>query len=158
MTGTVQSQLVGLAVTVFAGVIMGALFDLYRVARWALRPGRLFTVICDVIFWLFAATVVFMFLLAYSWGEVRFFMLVGFALGFSMYRVVLGRHVVGGAVSTYEYAQHARKSIVLGCKEGALALRRAGVRWRKGFRRVSACMGTLWMNVKSKFGFWRKES
>jgi len=52
---------------------MGPLFDLYRVARWALRPGRLFTVICDVIFWLFAATVVFMFLLASFLGRGKVF-------------------------------------------------------------------------------------
>jgi spore cortex biosynthesis protein YabQ len=158
VTGTVQSQLIGLAVTVLAGVIMGALFDLYRVARWALRPGRALTAICDVIFWLFAATMVFKFLLAYSWGEVRFYMLVGFALGFGVYRVVLGRHVVGGAVSVYEHAQYARNRIVLGYREGALGLRRAGARWRKAFRKASAYMERLWANVKSKVHFSRKES
>lgn len=158
MTGTVQSQLIGLAVTVLAGVIMGALFDLYRVARWAFRPGRALTAVCDVIFWLFAATVVFTFLLAYSWGEVRFYMLVGFALGFGVYRVVLGRHVLGGAVSAYEHAQHARNRIVLGYREGTLGLRRAGAGWRKGFRKASASIERLWVNVKSKFRLSRKES
>jgi len=158
VTGTVQSQLIGLAVTVVAGVIAGALFDLYRVARWALRPGKVFTAISDVIFWLFAATMVFKFLLAYSWGEVRFYMLVGFAVGFGVYRAVMGRRVVGGAVSTYEYVQHARREIVLGFREGTLGLRRASSRWRKGFRRTCVCLGTLWANIKRKLCFHRKES
>ncbi|NLB73447.1 MAG: spore cortex biosynthesis protein YabQ [Firmicutes bacterium] len=158
MTGTVESQLVGLAVTMVAGVIAGALFDLYRVARWAMRPGKVFTAISDVVFWLFAATMVFRFLLAYSWGEVRFYMLVGFAAGFAVYRAVMGRRVVGGAVSTYEYAQHAGRTIALGFREGTLGLRRASSRWRKGCRKTYACLGTLWANIKRKLCFSRKES
>ena len=158
MTGTVQSQLIGLAVTVLAGVIMGALFDLYRVARWALRPGRALTAICDVIFWLFAATMVFRFLLAYSWGEVRFYMLVGFAAGFGVYRVVMGRRVVGGAVSTYEYTQRARKNVVLGFREGILVLGRANSRWRRRLRKTCARLGMFWTNIRRKLCFWRKES
>jgi spore cortex biosynthesis protein YabQ len=158
VTGTVQSQLVGLAIPLLAGVIAGALFDLYRVARWALRPGKALTAISDVIFWLFAATMVFKFLLAYSWGEVRFYMLVGFAAGFGMYRAVMGRRVVGGAVSTYECVQHARREIVLGFREGVQGLRRASSRWRKGFRKTCACLGTLWANVRRKLCFPRKES
>jgi hypothetical protein len=101
---------------------------------------------------------VFKFLLAYSWGEVRFYMFVGFASGFGVYRVVLGRHVVGGAVSAYEHAQNARNKIVLGYREGALKLKRADTRLRKGFRKASACMGTLWANIKSKLSLSRKES
>ena len=158
MTGTVQSQLVGLAVTVLAGVITGAVFDLYRVARWALRPGRALTAISDVIFWLFAATMVFRFLLAYSWGEVRFYMLVGFAAGFGVYRAVMGRRVVGGAVSTYEYVQHARRKIVLSFREATLGLKRASSRLRKRFRKTRVSLGTLWADIKRKLCFSRKES
>ena len=144
MTGTVQSQLVGLVVTVLTGVIVGVSFDLYRIARWAFRPGRAATVIFDVVFWLFAATVVFACLLVYSWGEVRFYMLVGFAVGFGVYRMVLGRYVLGVAVSAYEHVQYARKKMVLGYKEGALGLKRASK--------------ALWLRVKREFFFWRKES
>ncbi len=158
MIGTVQSQLIGLAVTVLTGVITGVSFDLYRVARWAFRPGRAVTAICDVVFWLFAATVVFAFLLAYSWGEVRFYMFVGFAMGFGIYRMVLGRHVVGGAVSTYKYAQHTRRKMVVGYKEGALGLRRASTGWRKRLRKVSLYMQALWGRVKRELYFWRKGS
>lgn len=158
MTGTVQSQLIGLAVTVLAGMIMGLSFDLYRVARWAFRLGRALTAIFDVLFWILAATLVFAFLLAYSWGEVRFYMLVGFAMGFGVYRLIFGRRIVGGAVSAYEHAKWAQRRLILGYREGTLRLRRAEVGWRKRARKISAYFGSLWLKVKKELCFWRKES
>jgi len=87
------------------------------VARWAVRPGKVFTAVFDIVFWLFIATMVFRFLLAYSWGEVRFYMLVGFAMGFSVYRVIVGNRVVGGCVSTYEYMRYVRRKMFFGFRE-----------------------------------------
>lgn len=158
MTGTVQSQLIGLAVTVSAGIITGALFDLYRVARWAVRPGKVFTAVFDIVFWLFIATMVFKFLLAYSWGEVRFYMLVGFAMGFSVYRVIVGNRVVGGCVSTYEYMRYVRRKMFFGFREGTLRLKRASLTWWKRLRRACTYLDTFWANIKEKLCFCRKES
>ncbi|NLS44905.1 MAG: spore cortex biosynthesis protein YabQ [Firmicutes bacterium] len=158
MIDTVRLQLIELGVTALAGVIMGILFDLYRVARWALRPGKVITVICDIIFWLLATTVVFIFLVTYSWGDVRFYMFVGFAAGFCIYRAIFGRHVVGSAVSTYEHVQNVRKKVIIGYREGALGLRRVSTRWRKGFRKGSGTVEALLLNIKNRLFPFRKES
>ena len=74
------------------------------VARWAVRPGKVFTAVFDIVFWLFIATMVFRFLLAYS-GRGQVYMLVGFAMGFSVHGDYRNR-VVGGCVSTYEYMRY----------------------------------------------------
>ena len=158
MTGNVQSQLVGLSVTFLGGAITGAMFDLYRVARWAIRPGKICTLISDIIFWLFAATMVFKFLLIYSWGEVRFYMIAGFGLGFAIYKIIIGRRVVSSAVSTYEYFQYIRRKTIFGFKEGTLWVRRKGFTWFKGCRKIcSHCKG-VWENIKKRCSFRRKES
>ncbi len=139
MTDSVELQALTLLVTVATGAIVGVFFDLYRVTRSVLGLGRLATAVCDVAFCLFAAAVVFAFLLATCWGEVRFFVFVGFAAGFAAYRTLLGRQVIGGAVSAYDLVRRARRRVGLGMREGALRWRRAvrdARRRTRGLRRL----------------------
>lgn len=144
MIDSVRSEAFTLVVTVATGAIVGMFFDLYRVTRSVLGLGRLATAVCDLAFWLFAAAVVFAFLLATSWGEVRFFVFVGFAAGFAWYRAALGRRVVGGVVSVYDLARRARRRVGLGVREGAL-------RWRRMAAAVRRKSGRVRRNARGTF-------
>ncbi|MEW6229040.1 MAG: spore cortex biosynthesis protein YabQ [Bacillota bacterium] len=154
---SVMSQAFTLFVTVATGAIVGVFFDLYRVTRSVLRLGRLATAVGDVCFWLFAATVVFVFLLAACWGEVRFYVFVGFAAGFAAYRAVLGRQVIGGAVSAYDLVRRARRYTMQGMREGSFRLRRTAAT----FRRKRNILRSKARNIRGRFkvpGFWKKGS
>lgn len=146
MIEPVESQAFTLLVTVLTGVIVGVFFDLYRVTRSVLGLGPVATAVGDILFSLFATTVAFTFLLATCWGEVRFFMFLGFGAGFAGYRAVLGRRVIGGAVSVVEACRRARRRARLGVREASFRLRRAAARVRKtaarARRRVAAVRRT----------------
>ncbi|MGE5587285.1 MAG: spore cortex biosynthesis protein YabQ [Clostridia bacterium] len=131
MIEPVESQAFTLLVTVLTGVIVGVSFDLYRVTRSVLGLGPIPTAVCDILFSLFATTVAFTFLLAACWGEVRFFMFLGFGAGLAGYRAVLGRRVIGGAVSVVEACRRLRRQAGLGVREASFRLRRAAARARK---------------------------
>ncbi|HHY33006.1 MAG TPA: hypothetical protein GX515_08340 [Firmicutes bacterium] len=125
MIEPVESQAFTLLVTILTGVIVGVFFDLYRVARSVLGLGPVATAAGDLLFSLFATTVAFTFLLATCWGEVRFFMFLGFAAGFAGYRAVLGRRVMGSAVSVVEGCRRVRRRARLGFREASFRMRRA---------------------------------
>ncbi len=131
MIEPVESQAFTLLVTVMTGVIVGVFFDLYRVARSALALGPVATAVGDICFSLFATTVAFTFLLATCWGEVRFYVFLGFLAGFAGYRAVLGHRVIGGAVSVVEAGRRVRRRARLGVREASFRLRRAAVKARK---------------------------
>jgi spore cortex biosynthesis protein YabQ len=77
-----------------AGAILGFLFDMYRIWRGIVHPGRLFTALGDLIFWLFAACAVGMFLFSPGWVEMRFYIVICMLAGLFFYRKLLSRPIV----------------------------------------------------------------
>ncbi len=94
MTGPVTAQAAVFAFTVAIGLLLGFLFDLYRVVRGRLRPGPLATVLGDLLFSLLATGVTFALLVVGNWGELRLYVWVGFLLGAFFYRLFLSRSVI----------------------------------------------------------------
>ena len=74
-----QVQAFGLTVTL--GILMGFLFDFYRVLFQFVRPAKWLTQVADLLFWLVLAAVVFSILLLSNWGEVRAYVFLGLAVG-----------------------------------------------------------------------------
>ncbi len=68
-----------------AGFAFGLAFDLYRVLRRLSNPGRIMTVVCDLLFWLVYAIWIFVLLLRTNAGEVRYHVFVSIVAGASFY-------------------------------------------------------------------------
>lgn len=79
----VQLSILGSTVALGAG--MGTLYDIFRTWRLLARPRRWQLYLADFIYWFLAALGVFVGLLLTNWAEVRFFMLLGLALGAGLY-------------------------------------------------------------------------
>lgn len=84
-------QLYAFGLTLLAGATTGLVFDLYRLSRSWLRPGMVATAIMDLFFWLVAAPVITIYLLLANWGELRFYVFVGIALGLALYYLIFSR-------------------------------------------------------------------
>lgn len=75
-----------------AGLVVGFLFDFYRVGRGKVLPtGVLATFITDLIFSFIAAAIIFAFLIAGSWGEFRVHLLLGALSGLVFYFFIFSR-------------------------------------------------------------------
>jgi spore cortex biosynthesis protein YabQ len=70
---------------VIAGLAIGLLFDLYRLLRWLLRPGRVGTYVGDLLFWLVLTPILFFLLLSTNGGELRLYVFVVLAVGCLLY-------------------------------------------------------------------------
>ncbi|MBE3577884.1 MAG: spore cortex biosynthesis protein YabQ [Limnochordales bacterium] len=68
-----------------AGLMIGLLFDLYRLGRWLFRPGRIGTYVGDILFWLLLTPVLFVLLLFTNGGELRLYVFAGLAGGCLLY-------------------------------------------------------------------------
>lgn len=91
---TVSEQLTQLFLSCGMGFLLGAYYDVYRVIRLVMRSGKRWIFVQDLLFFLTAAVLTFLFSLAVMEGRLRFYLFLGELLGFSAYYFTIGRVVV----------------------------------------------------------------
>lgn len=78
-------QLYAFGMTIMGGVAMGVVFDLFRVMRSSAHPRGVLTWVSDILYWVSVTPLVAGFLLHANWGELRFYVVLGVALGIMLY-------------------------------------------------------------------------
>jgi spore cortex biosynthesis protein YabQ len=78
-------------ITVITGVVMGVLFDFYRILRGVFRLRWILTSLADLLYWLLSTVLVFVALLFGNWGEVRLYVFFGLFAGVFGYYKLLSR-------------------------------------------------------------------
>lgn len=76
------------------GFLLGAYYDVFRILRCILRPGAVRVFWQDMLYFLTAAPLVFLFALAVNDGVMRLYLFAGLVAGFFAYRYTVGRAVV----------------------------------------------------------------
>ena len=74
------------------GLILGVIYDLYRVFSYYSKAKKILTAIEDILFWLIIASVVFFFLFNKTGGIIRGFVIFGFVIGFIFYLKVISKY------------------------------------------------------------------
>lgn len=97
----VSVQIGNFLMTIFCGLLMGVLFDGYRVVRGILTPRTIFTDIGDLMFWGVSTLVVFATLLVTNWGEVRLYVFLGLAIGIFVYLKLCSRTIIRILISAW---------------------------------------------------------
>ncbi|MGE5576162.1 MAG: spore cortex biosynthesis protein YabQ [Syntrophothermus sp.] len=111
----VKLQAASFFITVLAGLLLGLLFDTYRVMRRRTKPRGLATSLGDLLFWVVATSVTFTFLLLGNWGELRLYVFVGLFLGVGFYYWALSRlyiRFLAGILRTAGIASHRGADLV----------------------------------------------
>lgn len=78
-------------ITIAAGLIIGVLFDIYRIIRGFNNPGNFITAIADILFWVFAAILIFIYFLLTTNGDLRYYTLIALLTGIVLYFKVISR-------------------------------------------------------------------
>lgn len=87
----VSTQIGNFFMTICCGLIIGLLFDTYRVLRGIFSPQTFFTGLGDLLFWIVSTLVVFGALLCTNWGEVRLYVFLGLIIGAVAYIKLFSR-------------------------------------------------------------------
>ena len=86
---SIKAQLNVLIYSVIAGMITGVLFDIYRMIRGIKNPKAILSFLCDLMFWVFSAFIVFIFLLYTNYAFMEIYIFLYIALGTYIYLKLL---------------------------------------------------------------------
>lgn len=81
-------------ISIAAGLILGLMFDTYRIIRGFDSPKKGIIIISDLFFWVLASVLIFTFFLYASDGYLRYNTFIGMILGILIYAVFLSRLII----------------------------------------------------------------
>lgn len=94
MTADLTGQAITFLLTGLAGFAFGLVYDGFRIFRKMLHHNPILTAIEDVLFWVLSTLLLFTLLVHINFGQVRFFTLLGVALGIILYLCTLSRIIL----------------------------------------------------------------
>lgn len=94
MNISVTNQVYVFIMSAVGGALVGAVFDVFRAIRKKIRQGAVAVGVQDILFWLIASFIVFMFMYNYNNGEPRWFVFGGALTGAVLYYGTFGHVMV----------------------------------------------------------------
>lgn len=76
------------------GVLIGIIFDIFRILRKAIKTSDFVTYIEDFLFWIITSIILFYSIFTYNNGELRFFMFLAVILGFVLYLCTISSYLI----------------------------------------------------------------
>jgi len=83
---------------VLSGAVVGVAFDCFRIIRRISHASDISTFLQDILFWILSSIIVFLFMLRFNAGEVRWYMYLGTFLGAFMYFLTISNYVIASIV------------------------------------------------------------
>lgn len=94
MENAIHSQGYIFLATLYGGIIIGFIYDLYRIFRYFFKPKKVATFFEDLMFWIIIALIALFVLIFSSWGELRGYEFLGFLSGAILYNKLLSKIVI----------------------------------------------------------------
>lgn len=88
---TVQFQIFMFSITLYGGLLIGLLYDVYRAINGNRRTKTLITSLWDILFLLGIFLVVIYIVFSSNFGDLRAYVFIGFIVGFFLYVKIIGR-------------------------------------------------------------------
>ena len=76
------------------GVLIGVLFDIFRIIRKTFKTNDIITYLEDILFWILTGIIVIYAMYRFCDGELRFFMIIGIVMGTCLYIVTISQYVI----------------------------------------------------------------
>ena len=81
-------------VFIINGILIGLIFDLFRISRKVIKTNNLMTYIEDFIFWILTGFIVLYSIFVFNNGELRLFMFIGIILGVIIYTLLMSKYFI----------------------------------------------------------------
>lgn len=76
------------------GILIGLLFDFFRIARKVIHTNDIITYIEDILFWILAGLIMLYSIFVFNNGELRLFMFLGILLGAFVYLLFVSSYII----------------------------------------------------------------
>lgn len=90
----VSNQAYLFLVFIVNGIVIGLLFDFFRIVRKVFLSNDMITCIEDILFWILTGGTVLYSIFVFNNGEIRFFMFLGILIGAIIYMITLSSYVI----------------------------------------------------------------
>lgn len=95
----VYNQLFCLGVFTITGILIGVLFDIFRILRKSFHTSDWVTYIQDILFWILAGTLMLFSIFTFNNGEIRSYVFIGILIGVVIYMLALSKLFVKSSVT-----------------------------------------------------------
>lgn len=100
------------AVFIINGILIGLLFDVFRIIRRTFKTTDFTTYIQDVIFWIITGIITLAFIFYFNNGEIRFYVFLGIVLGISVYILTISKYVIKISVIIINYIKKVISTLI----------------------------------------------
>ncbi len=90
----ISNQAYLFAIFIIVGVIIGLVFDFFRILRKVFKTADIITYIEDIIFWILTGFIVLYSVFTFNNGEIRIFMFLGILLGVIIYMIFFSKYII----------------------------------------------------------------
>lgn len=103
MNINVNQQLFNFFIFTFSGVVIGILFDGFRILRKTFKTPDLITYIEDILFWILSGIILLFTIFKFNNGEIRIYIFLGLIFGFILYLLTISKYFVKLCVTVLSF-------------------------------------------------------
>lgn len=89
-----QNQAYLFLVFSLTGVVIGVLFDFFRILRRSIKTSNTITYIEDILFWILTGLFLLYIIFKYSFGQLRIYMFVSLIIGIVIYFLTISKYFI----------------------------------------------------------------
>ncbi len=97
------NQLFCLTVFSITGIVIGILFDIFRIFRKSFKTSDIITYLQDILFWILTGFIVLFAIFKFNDGEIRSYIFIGIALGILIYMLTISRFTIKYCVAIVQW-------------------------------------------------------
>ena len=90
----VYRQLFCLVAFTITGIVIGILFDIFRILRKSFKTTDIITYLQDILFWILTGAILLFSIFCFNNGEIRSYIFIGIVLGIFLYMVTISKFII----------------------------------------------------------------
>lgn len=103
MSEMIYGQLFCLMIFTMTGIVIGVLFDIFRVLRRSFRTANWITYLQDILFWILTGSIILFAVFTFNHGELRSYVFLGMAFGIILYMITISRFFIRYSVGIIKF-------------------------------------------------------
>lgn len=103
MTSNSLNQLQLFMLFIANGILIGVLFDLFRIFRKSFKTSNLITYIQDILFWILTGLLLIYFIFVFNNGEIRGYIFIALFFGIAIYILSISKYFIKVSVCVLNY-------------------------------------------------------
>ena len=88
------NQIYVFLIFIIDGILIGLLFDFFRILRKSFHTSNVTTYVEDIMFWILTGIIIMYTLYVVCGGEIRIYMFIGIFIGVCMYILTISKYII----------------------------------------------------------------